>query len=251
MRVRQALVGVMIGGIVLTAAALGGLGLQQTLDRVEEEAEARVGSSLRAVRQQFDAALHGLERDVGAIAGRLAARGQDRMDFAFAMRGRRIAVLNAYGTDGRHFGGSAPAPPIDPFADPLLAAARSGEAASGVVLLTSDELAARAGEDLLRTLAIPTTESGADDDAQLAPFMFLWAAAPVQDDAGRVTALVSGGRPLNRDFELVDELQSLVFSAEEYAGKPLGTVTIFARDVRIATNVRDPQGRRAIGTRVS
>jgi len=42
-----------------------------------------------------------------------------------------------------------------------------------------------------------------------------------------------------------------VFENRLYGGKPVGTVTIFLDDVRIATNVLDEAGQRAIGTMVS
>lgn len=53
--------------------------------------------------------------------------------------------------------------------------------------------------------------------------------------------LVKGGVPMNNNFELVDHLGSLTGD----------TVTIFLGDTRITTNVRDKEGNRAVGTKVS
>jgi len=42
-----------------------------------------------------------------------------------------------------------------------------------------------------------------------------------------------------------------VLGADLYDGKPMGTVTLFLGGVRVSTNVLGPDGRRAVGTRVS
>lgn len=60
-----------------------------------------------------------------------------------------------------------------------------------------------------------------------------------------------GGKIIDNDFALIDNIHRLVFEDKSFAGKPIGTVTIFQDDVRIATNVVDKNGNRAIGTRVS
>jgi two-component system NtrC family sensor kinase len=60
-----------------------------------------------------------------------------------------------------------------------------------------------------------------------------------------------GGKIIDGDFALIDKIHRLVFEDKAFAGKPIGTVTIFQDDVRIATNVVDKDGNRAIGTRVS
>ena len=56
---------------------------------------------------------------------------------------------------------------------------------------------------------------------------------------------------LNRNQAFVDRVQDIVFGQERYDGKPVGTVTVFLSDTRIATTVLLPNGNRAIGTRVS
>ncbi len=76
-------------------------------------------------------------------------------------------------------------------------------------------------------------------------------AKPLFDNAGHVRAGMYGGKIINRDSELVDKIRSFVFENKMYEGRPTGTVTIFLDDVRIATNVLDKNGERAIGTRVS
>ncbi len=76
-------------------------------------------------------------------------------------------------------------------------------------------------------------------------------ALPIYNGAGEVTRILYGGKIVNKDYSLVDRIRSLVFGNQMYEGKPVGTVTIFQDDVRVATNVLNEQGKRAIGTRVS
>ncbi|MBF0385172.1 MAG: cache domain-containing protein [Candidatus Omnitrophica bacterium] len=82
-------------------------------------------------------------------------------------------------------------------------------------------------------------------------FLALEYARPYLEGEGNVVSVLYGGRILNKSFDLVDEINQTVFEERMYEGKPIGTVTIFLDDVRITTNVLDPKGQRAIGTRVS
>lgn len=81
--------------------------------------------------------------------------------------------------------------------------------------------------------------------------MALEYATPIFDSQGNPESVIYGGKIINKDFELVDKIRNLVFRNELYDDKPVGTVTVFLDDVRIATNVLNEQGERAIGTRVS
>jgi len=76
-------------------------------------------------------------------------------------------------------------------------------------------------------------------------------AIPLLDEAGKVEAVMYGGRVINRDFTFVDRIREMVFGKELYDSKPVGTVTVFQDDVRVSTNVLDEAGQRAVGTRVS
>jgi two-component system NtrC family sensor kinase len=76
------------------------------------------------------------------------------------------------------------------------------------------------------------------------------AAVPVMQD-GQLIGIVEMGILLNGSVEEVDRIRDAVFENESYGGKPVGTATIFMGDLRISTNVLNPQGRRAVGTRAS
>jgi two-component system NtrC family sensor kinase len=81
--------------------------------------------------------------------------------------------------------------------------------------------------------------------------MMLKAAAPILDHTNNLIGVLYGEVLLNKNFEIVDKIKQTVFEDLIYDGKDIGTATIFQDDVRISTNVRNEDGSRAIGTRVS
>jgi len=56
---------------------------------------------------------------------------------------------------------------------------------------------------------------------------------------------------LNNNERFVDRFRRFIFKEEKIKGKDVGTTTIFLEDVRVATNVLDKDGKRAVGTIVS
>jgi two-component system NtrC family sensor kinase len=120
---------------------------------------------------------------------------------------------------------------------------------SGTVILSNEflfaenpELADRASIKLLPTKrAVPRPES------QEISGMAFAAAVPVFE-AGNFLGVLYGGGLLNRSQEIVDRVRDTVFQHEIYKGQSIGTATIFLKDIRISTNVLNPDGSRAIGT---
>ncbi|HOM86797.1 MAG TPA: cache domain-containing protein [Spirochaetota bacterium] len=63
--------------------------------------------------------------------------------------------------------------------------------------------------------------------------------------------IIYGIRILNNYNGIVDQIKQLVFKEEKLGGLDVGTSTIFLDDVRVCTNVKKPDGTRAIGTLLS
>jgi two-component system, NtrC family, sensor kinase len=137
--------------------------------------------------------------------------------------------------------------------DPVIEEAFLGNVTSGTslisrenLLLKSDELAEQAYIPILQTERAKPTGRTVEDRG-----MILETAVPILNDQNEVHGLIYGGILLNRRFDLVDRIRSTVFGNDYFDGKPLGTVTLFLEDTRIATNVITADSVRAIGTIVS
>ena len=89
------------------------------------------------------------------------------------------------------------------------------------------------------------------DKTELKQVMVKEYALPVLSSTGQIQAILYGGRVINLDYKFVDRIRDMVYGSELYGGTPVGTVTVFQDDVRVATNVLDEQGQRAVGTLVS
>jgi len=135
----------------------------------------------------------------------------------------------------------------------VVQAALAGRVAAGAALLSTTQLAREdpALAAQARLAIDPAPDRPADSAGVLTEGLLLMAAAPVLDAGGRVAGALYAGRLLSGRFDLVDTVWTLLYRGEQYRREDVGTVTIFQRDVRIATTVRDAQGGRAVGTRVS
>jgi two-component system NtrC family sensor kinase len=138
--------------------------------------------------------------------------------------------------------------------DPLLQEAQTARAPVSSVALMPEEalwLEAPALAERAHIAVIPTTRARPRAEADLTSGLVLKAVAPILDEDRAVLGLLYGGILLNQNFEIVDKIKQTVFQGVQYQGRDIGTATMFLDDVRIATNVKNPDGTRAIGTRVS
>ncbi len=123
---------------------------------------------------------------------------------------------------------------------------------SGTVILDTNVLRAHSPElaERARIPLIPTPRAAPRPEKEETSGMALATAVPVMKN-GLMAGIVYGGVLLNRSTGIVDTVRDTVFQNEVYKGRSIGTATIFFNDLRISTNVLTPEGRRAIGTRVS
>jgi two-component system NtrC family sensor kinase len=123
---------------------------------------------------------------------------------------------------------------------------------SGTVILNKEFLYAQSPElaDRARIKLMPTPRAAPREEKEETSGMALVAAFPIFDN-GRLLGVLYGGVLLNRSTMIVDTVRDTVFQHETYKGRSIGTATIFFNDLRISTNVLTPEGKRAIGTRVS
>jgi two-component system NtrC family sensor kinase len=137
--------------------------------------------------------------------------------------------------------------------DPLVQRALKGELVASTVIVSREDLQ-KEGSDLAErafTLFVPTPKAREAPADRESSGMMLKAAVPVWNDSGRLVGVLYGGMLLNRNYQIVDKVRDLLYGQGRYNGKEMGTATIFQGDWRISTNVRDENGDRAIGTRVS
>lgn len=121
---------------------------------------------------------------------------------------------------------------------------------SGYLLLPLRELAgenpALAGRLRLWQQKYPRTPAF-DPEEVLVSITCHWRLHP----DGRPARLFYAGTVLNLNQALVDGIRKRLFKQTGPEEKPLGTVTIFQGDIRVATNVVGPAGQLALGTPVS
>ena len=259
-----------VGGRLIYGAVLGEAHnrIRQDLNAAREmyrsrEQQQRVGLGLLAGEAGFRTALR--EGRVDELRSRLqSVRAQLGLDFAGVERagggptgggslGGSDALTSASTVvEGRPAAGGRPFHPVA-----ALALAR-GRAVYGTEILDERLLAAE-GRELARRARIPLSPpppaetsppAGTSPQAEETSALAVAAAVPVYEGS-TLLGVVYGGAVLNGSTEFVDAVRDTVFQSELHRGRIIGTVTVFLRDLRIATNVLTPKGKRAVGTRVS
>jgi two-component system, NtrC family, sensor kinase len=130
------------------------------------------------------------------------------------------------------------------------AAYRRAAGLGGSRIVAPEELVELTGTQREITV-LPTEHAYQSDMEVLRSALAKEYALPIYAEDGSIEAVVYAGRIVNRNYEIVDRIRRLIYGQALYRGKPSGTVTIFQDGIRVATNVLDKQGRRAIGTQVS
>ncbi|OJF97997.1 histidine kinase [Rhizobium sp. 58] len=140
---------------------------------------------------------------------------------------------------------------IDP-AWPVVSAALGGTSSTAIDIFSNEQLA-RIGQPLAeraRIDLVPTANATPSDRNLETRGMVVQSASPVRSAGGKKAALV-GGILLNQNLVFIDTINDLVYREQSLPEGSKGTATLFLEDVRISTNVRLFEDRRALGTRVS
>jgi len=135
--------------------------------------------------------------------------------------------------------------------DPFVRGALERKGISGTQIVSREELL-KNGEALAQRAVfrlIPTPKEKVTERAEETSGMVLKSAHPIFDFDGSLLGALVGGVLLNRNYEIVDLVKSIVYKDAKHHGKEIGTATIFMGDLRISTNVLDREGNRAVGTR--
>jgi two-component system NtrC family sensor kinase len=135
--------------------------------------------------------------------------------------------------------------------DPFVRSALEKKGISGTQIVAREELL-KDGEAFAQRAVfrlIPTPKEKATERAEETSGMVLESAHPVFDFNGDLIGALVGGVLLNRNYEIVDLVKSIVYKDAKHHGKEIGTATIFMGDLRVSTNVPDREGNRAVGTR--
>lgn len=135
---------------------------------------------------------------------------------------------------------------------PVVAGALEGKAGAVIDIFNAGDLRQiapylekRARLELVQTQAAVPTDRTIEDRG-----MVVHTAAPVRL-AGEERGILVGGILLNQNLVFIDTINDLVYREASLPQGSQGTATLFLDDVRISTNVRLFEGKRALGTRVS
>ena len=123
---------------------------------------------------------------------------------------------------------------------------------AGTGVLKYEDIAREGGDLASRTLieVVPTSHARPRPSLLENRALVIKIAAPILDGE-RLTGVLYAALLLNNNADFVDRFKRLVFKDEKVNGKDAGTTTVFLGDIRVATNVIDASGKRAIGTQVS
>ena len=207
--------------------------------------ERRIALALKLVTLDQDFR-SGLSKGHSSSVARTLRRIADEVSLDFAAVVAQGRVLYRMGLEAA---GSEANRALNPVAE-LCAKRRA--AVSGTLILQEAVLGAEDPvlAERARIVLLPTPRAGERPEGVESAGMAVVAAVPLFDD-GRLIGVLYGGILLNRNTEIVDRIRDTLFRRETYHGSPIGTATIFLKDLRISTNVLDETSKRAIGTRVS
>ena len=250
--------------IAITSIVFSVAGINIISNRVVSEAQSRVRTDLNSAREIYLTKLSDINNVVRFTSDRfflrdalIAGNIQDVADVLKAIKEDEnldiLTITDQYGNvllrtnNSQLFGDNQ-------SDDELVSAVQNQQKpVASTVIVSAEDL--RSESSLLAEKAyikfIDTPKARTRNETEETAGMMLKAAAPIFDYQNNLIGVIYGGVLLNESYETVDKVKQTVFQDVKYAGKDIGTATIFQDDVRISTNVRNTDGSRAIGTRVA
>ncbi len=229
-----------------------------------EEVQTRVRLDLNSARQIYNSYIDGIARFLRAIAlDQSIAESIEKNDrdnlfrlIEVAYTESKMDMLTVIGPDGRviaraHNQGSVG---DDLSKNPIIARALLTRAPVTGSIIVSHEHLQNEGADLARRASFEIRETpGARPSTRKVESdgMVVGAAVPLMGPNGKFYGLLFGGNVLNYLYRIVDTIKNELFQNQIYQDKDIGTATIFQGDLRISTNVKNADGTRAIGSRMS
>ena len=250
--------------VILAFAVIGALlGIFFINRTTVEEEQRRVGVDLRSAWSVLQGRCNELSILVGVLGTGKRAAGAYAANDGSGTRVSLEAARRQFGLDFLALTdetGRVILRTLEPFKtgddlsnDPFVRAALGGNNLAGFQIFSADRLRSEGGDLEERAFMAfqPTPMAKPRAKEVESSGLVIAAAAPVKDPVGRVMGVIYAGILLNRNHDLVDHIRSIVFEGQVLDGRPVGAVTIFQWDVRVATNVILLNGNRALGTRVS
>ncbi|MEM9968743.1 MAG: cache domain-containing protein [Pseudomonadota bacterium] len=235
--------------LVVLMPILLGVTMWRWIDRYDELLIAKVQSDLRVAEQFFGQIEEAQAQSVSAVAQ--STRFRDAMASGEAAFDQFLAAeRQRLGLDFLLMSAGAQDKTLPPSTVPLVAQTGKNQPSAGLVILKAEELEGlRPGSAATaRVPLVDTTAARPINRSEETRAMVILAAHRI---AGDESGVLIGGRILNRDTDIIDRMNSLIYRGEETEEARTGTTTLFLDDVRISTNVRLFEGSRALGTRVS
>jgi two-component system NtrC family sensor kinase len=233
--------------LIVVLPLLFGVTMLRWINQYDDLLASKVVSDLRVAEQYFGRIEAAQASGVAAVAKSVgfaeAKSGGAKALIAFLDRERATLALDFLTL------GTLSDPEMPAAMHEVAQAAKPDAPSAYLIVLSAQDLAAisepmaaRAAVSLVPTEAARSIDRAVEDRG-----MLILAAHRL---AGGESVLL-GGRLLNHDLDIIDNMNALVHRDESGAISRTGTTTLFLDDVRISTNVRLFEGARALGTQVS
>lgn len=228
-------------------------------DKFDAVLISKVNGDLTIAHQYLSRILENTGEHLEALAGSVAFRdaagqGSDGLDRFLEESRKRLGLDFLYlATRDGQLAGAAGTTSERVRSDwPVMATAFGGQASTAIDIMSGEELAtiSPALAERARLDLVPTPNATPTDRTTETRGMVVHSASPVAV-GGLGDVVLVGGILLNQNLVFIDTINDLVYREASLPEGSKGTATLFLEDVRISTNVRLFEDKRALGTRVS